>query len=143
MFLRSRDISGFNPGAHAKATGGKEHVINTSKSDFDMACESVVTGWPSDVIFGSDLMFEVFGHSNDRRSNLLKSAMPRLGARPFGNQVKAEGRPERAWILRNIEKWMFSESAGVSAEGVKGRTEAKLERDKADFESMSGNASNP
>jgi Family of unknown function (DUF5906) len=121
VYLQSRDIASFNPGAHAKATSGKEHVINTSKSDIDMACESVVNDWASDVIFGSDLMEQVFGYRGDRRGNLLKSAMPRLGARPFGRQVKAEGRPERVWLLRNVEKWMASDPKDVSAEGVRGR----------------------
>ena len=120
-YLSSRDISGFNPGAHAKATGGKQHVINTSKSDIDMNCEGVVTDWPSDVIFGSDLMEQVFGHSSDRRANLLKGVMPRLGARPYGKQVKADGRPERVWVIRNVEKWMTSESICIAAEGLKGR----------------------
>ena len=120
-YLGSRDISRFNPGAHARATAGKAHVTNISKSDLDMACEAVVDEWPSDVIFSSDLRHAVLGPGLTDRSNVNKNAMTKLGARPYGKQVKAEGRPERAWILRNLELWVGSDPSTISHEAMRGR----------------------
>lgn len=126
-YLAARDISKFKPGAHAKANESKQHVINTSKSDIDLACEAIVAEWPSEVIFSSDLSHQVFGVTMDRRANIIKSAMSRVGARPYGKQVKAEGKKERPWILRNIDKWIVAEPFEVSEEGMKGRLRTVLE----------------
>jgi len=63
----------------------------------------------------------------DRRANVIKSAMSRVGARPYGKQVKAEGKKERPWILRNIDKWIVAEPFEVSEEGMKGRLKTVLE----------------
>jgi hypothetical protein len=120
-YLSSRDISKFNSGAHAKANESKAHVINTSKSDIDLALESIISEWPSDVILRSDINMALSRWELELRPNLTKTVMPRLGARPYGRQVKVDKKPDRAWIIRNHVIWLKADPDQVRDEGSRGK----------------------
>ncbi|MFM2005296.1 MAG: hypothetical protein RLZZ09_951, partial [Pseudomonadota bacterium] len=121
-FLKTRDLSLFKPGAHARMTEGKAHVINTSRSDLDLACEEIVNTWGSDIILASDLYAALeYGSAQKPNTNIVRSVMGGAGARAYGRKVKVAGKSDRAWILRNASHWMKAQPFEIAAETLRGR----------------------
>lgn len=118
VFLGQRDISGFSAGAHAKITLSKQLLLESSKSDTDLACEAAVEDWPSDVIFSNDLAAEVgFGVSLPA----IRYSMQRVNAKTYHKKIKVGNATVRAWMLRNHELWSTRGVAAIKGEGLRGR----------------------
>ncbi|CAM5789715.1 hypothetical protein CCAE64S_02440 [Castellaniella caeni] len=106
-FLGRRDISGFNPGAHARNTEAKRAATAASRTPMAEACQLLVEHWPADFITSAHL-YNVMTEGLGRDS--LKAAFRRTyeqaGIRPFGRKVRINGVPTNVLILRNTAHWL-------------------------------------
>jgi hypothetical protein len=123
-YLLKRDISGFNPGAHAVSTAGKMEVQEASKSNVRLACDHVIEQWPTAVIAASDLM-EVMRQMGVSFAShkAVPSAMMSAGARLADKKIWAYGKSQRAYILRDREKILGLKSKELADIAEKGKTE--------------------
>jgi hypothetical protein len=120
-YLGRRDISGFNPGAHAVDTDAKKDVAQASQTPMAYWCEILVGHWPRDVIKSGDLYdalegFEVF--KPDRALNPAhRRTLEQYGVTPYKNPVRVgAGNPVRVSILRNRANWANATAAEIKAE---------------------------
>lgn len=105
--LRERDISNFNPGAHARNSKAKQAVTDASRTPMAEACQLLVEHWPADFITAAHLL-EVLseGQSNGSLTAAHRRTLEQAGIRPFGRAVKIEGKPVRVSVLRNSAHWL-------------------------------------
>ena len=105
MFLRKRDISAFNPGAHALLNEVKREMVSASRSDADDIIEFLKENHPADIISNPKLG----GYLNEQPIGKIqphhKHALGRAGVQPYGKSIKLAGRPIKVSILRNAEFW--------------------------------------
>lgn len=78
-FLRARDLSVFNPGAHAVMNAAKEAVIAANLSEADEMLVDVVKHWPADVIQSSILGELITGQSGGKITPAHRHALERRG----------------------------------------------------------------
>jgi hypothetical protein len=112
--LRTRDISAFNPGAHAVMNEAKRDMVAATKSEADDTMADIVANHPADVIANSTLG-ELL-NNNVPRSQMTPSqrhAAHRAGVRPYVKPIKNVGRVQ---ILRNYEKWKQADSEQIRVE---------------------------
>jgi hypothetical protein len=111
IWLRSRDLSNFNPGRRPPVTAAKLKAIDASKSDFQRMASQVVRHWPSDLISSADLtsiMFEGdMSGAGKRLSTAMKHALQDAGMALLEKPVfDMAGNRQRAWIVRDVDEWM-------------------------------------
>lgn len=111
LYLRQRDITGFNPGAKAKKTTARATVLNSLKSDDHKAIEHLVRTWPGDLIsneaFARQLNEETGGFSRGTElTTSQRSIAKRLGVERLPKPVFYGGKLHRFRVLRNAEYWM-------------------------------------
>lgn len=114
--LKIRDISGFNPGAHAVMTEAKRDMIGASKSDADDIIAYLIAEHPWDVITNAKLA-EIL--TNQQFANLSahhRHALDRAGTKPYGKAVKVDGKVMKVRILRNFNIWKECSSWQVADE---------------------------
>jgi hypothetical protein len=104
LWLRQRDITGFNPGSPAKLSADKALVLRGQKSEEALTIEDLIETYPSDVISNTRLAQKLDPYSlsqslKPNQNGLLK----RYGL--IAAQVRADGKPIRVKILRNPLKW--------------------------------------
>lgn len=105
--LRERDISAFNPGAHAHNTGAKKAATNASRTPMAEACQLLVDHWPSDFITASDLINVLAGGRADGALTAAhRRTLEQAGVKPFGRAVKIDGKPTRVSVVRNTAHWL-------------------------------------
>ncbi|GEM_PF-1421659 len=106
-FLGRRDITGFNPGAHALNTEAKQAATKASQTPMAEACQLLIDHWPADFVTSAHL-YNVMTEGLGRDS--LKAAHRRTyeqaGIRPFGRKVRIKGVPTNVLILRNSAHWL-------------------------------------
>ena len=106
-FLGQRDISGFNPGAHARNTQAKQAATKASQTPMMETCLLLVEHWPSDFITAGQL-FDVM--SGGRMDGMLTAAhrrtLEQAGIHPWGKPVKIDGKATRVSVLRNRAHWL-------------------------------------
>jgi primase-polymerase (primpol)-like protein len=129
MHLGSRDLTGFNPGAHATLTEAKTEMIEASMTDADRAVRDVVDYWPVDVIRNSDL------------ARLLGGAITPACRRSFerfgiasGTILRVDGTPTRLSVIRNPQTWRASTPDMIRAELARGPNGAYEPRHILDIE---------
>ena len=127
VFLRERNISGFNPGERPPMNDAKRAAISASKSLVQQDADGLVAGWPADVITSGDAANVL----SDGRESAFTPAMRRAmtganavqytdaGGRP--RQIKVCGAPVRCWILRNRDRWEVEAPYAVAAEIMRAR----------------------
>tara|TARA_R110000851_G_scaffold165169_2_gene309942 strand:+ start:150796 stop:153264 length:2469 start_codon:yes stop_codon:yes gene_type:complete len=108
-FLGERDISGFNPGAHAHNTEAKQAATNASRTPVMEACQLLVDYWPADFIAAGDL-FDVLTNGSGYGSLTAahRRTMEQFDIYPWGRPVKIAGKATRVSVLRNRARWMES-----------------------------------
>jgi hypothetical protein len=119
-YLGRRDISGFNPGAHAVETEAKRDVALASQTPMGYWCEMLVKHWPWDVI-KSNKLYDALEGIEFRGDGALTSAhrrtLEQYGVAPFKRLVRVgSGNPVRVSILRNRERWATAEPGEVRDE---------------------------
>ncbi|SFU74013.1 hypothetical protein SAMN05216339_10969 [Nitrosomonas eutropha] len=124
LWLRDRDIRGFNPGQRPPLDEAKLKVIEANKSEDVLLIEDIINDWPSDVIGNCNIRTALIQH--DRKlDNRMVHALKDAGAARFNKTIWAGGNPERVWIIRNHKKWSKAEAKEIATELLRGREEQK------------------
>lgn len=114
--LRTRDLSSFNPGAHAVMNDAKEAVVAASRSEADEALVDLVKHWPGlDVIHTSTLGELITGQLGRKVTRGHMHALERRGIKPYKSLIKLEGAPVRVSILRNVARWKDADPMQIPA----------------------------
>ncbi|QRM19714.1 hypothetical protein GBK02_10020 [Dechloromonas sp. TW-R-39-2] len=114
-FLGERDISTFNPGAHATNNEAKQQATKASQTPMAAQCEALVKYWPSDLITAADL-YSVLEqrHAVDDTKRCLTSAhrktLEQYGIVALGKPIKVDANPVRLSIVRNKAKWQGADN---------------------------------
>jgi hypothetical protein len=119
--LKTRDVSGFKPGAHAMMNEAKRDMVAASKSEADDIIASVIESHPADVITNSALAGLLNNTPFGGQLNAhQRHALDRAGTKSYGKPIWLAGKLVRVRILRNHEFWKKAEAPQVQAELVKG-----------------------
>lgn len=103
--LLTRDLSDFNPGAHAAMTAAKEAVIAASRSEADEILADVVKYWPADVIHSGALAELITGQMGAKITPAHRHALERRGIKAYSGKIRVGNTTARVAILRNHERW--------------------------------------
>lgn len=115
--LKARDISGFNPGAHALLNEAKRDLIGSSRTETDEILQDLIANHPSDVIANSTLATILNGGFGTKNSLVphQKHAAQRAGIISYGGVWIAPS-TVRVSILRNHQLWKSSTPDQVKTE---------------------------
>jgi primase-polymerase (primpol)-like protein len=115
--LRNRDISDFNPGAHAIMNEAKREMVAASRSDADEIVAHLVTSHPADVIANTTLGTILTNHVSGKMTPHHRHALERAGVRPWGNAIRVAGiGVSKVSILRNHSVWKDAEAWQIQVE---------------------------
>jgi hypothetical protein len=120
LWLRQRDVSRFNPGKHAKATAAKGRVVEVSLSEGALYAKAVADHWPTGVILNGVLSAIVDPHAEGAMTASIRRACSEVGMRPSERPVWAGGKPQRVYIVRDLERWLNASSQELAAEAERG-----------------------
>jgi primase-polymerase (primpol)-like protein len=117
--LRTRDLSDFNPGAHAVMTAAKEAVVAANRSEADETLIELVKYWPADVIHSSTLGELITGQMGGKVTRGHLHALERRGIRGRKKPVWVGNSTCRVSILRNPERWEGADAYLIATELAK------------------------
>jgi len=115
-YLRYRDISGFNPGRHAKMDDSKGRVINALRTEVDIIANEIRDTWHADVITPEQLKKEFGVDTFGSLSPSHFGALDRYGITAVARQAKHGGRKTRYRIIRNHDQWEKASSEDIFKE---------------------------
>lgn len=122
VFLRNRDISTFKPGERPPMNKSKLAVVTATKTPMQQLAEEIAKYWPADVITNADVADVLSEGEGNLISPAMRRCMGDVGALNYGHQVKINGHPQRAWIIRGHDRLnQESERSEISKEAVKAR----------------------
>ncbi len=121
QFLQMRDLSGFNPGAHAVMNEAKESVVASSRSEADEILNDLVERWPVDVISTSTLGELITGQPGGRLTRGHAHALERRGIRRYEKKIRTGETSIRVSILRNFQLWKEADASQIRAELDRGQ----------------------
>ena len=133
LYLKARDLSGFNPGMRAPLNAMKAQLIESGRTDEQQDAVEFVRACPWDVIFSSDLYRVVLGVDDgdpDRRHKLqsVGAVLREVGVQSFPRKVKADdGATQRAMVLRAQGDWRTAAPATIRKVAIECRTDLKLD----------------
>lgn len=105
-FLKSRDIAGFNPGAHAVLNEAKRDLIGASRTEADDVLQELIESHPADIIANSTLAGLLTGQPFGAKLNAHhRHTMQRYGVTPYGKSVRMGTAVIKVSIIRNHVKW--------------------------------------
>ena len=113
-FLRARDISSFNPGAHPPMTTAKAELLNNTRSEAEAALDDVIKKWPVDIISSTDIS-TIIGDDQMPSGGQLGRMATRAGLIKVGRLNVGPNKPT-AYAVRNHEKWQTADAASWRAE---------------------------
>jgi len=121
VYLKHRDISGFNPGERPPLDEAKLNAIAANKSEDAYIVEDIINDWGSDVIGSRDVrqqaMFREHKFSSDKSMGYALKEAKCQQAKP----IKVDKKTERIWAIRNHDRWAKAEPHELTAELLKGR----------------------
>ncbi len=117
--LAKRDLSEFNPGAHAVMNEAKEAVVDASRSDADKVLLDLVKCWPCDVITSSTLGELITGQVSGTLTRAHGHALARAGIKMYHAKIRVGASVGRISILRNADKWKDAHADMIKAELAK------------------------
>lgn len=112
-FLRQRDISGFNPGAHAVLNQAKLDMIDAGRTDDERNADLLVARWPSEMVRSAVALRVVQPGSG----GFAAAGVNISGGKPFMQAMRAAGAVKgdrtnladaakaQTWILGDHERW--------------------------------------
>lgn len=119
-YLGQRDISHFNPGAHAAMTEAKRSAAMASQTPTAMWCDLIVEHWPCDVA-PSYILAEVLGAGIEGGLNAgYRRALEQVGVEALGAPIKIDGKSHRMSLVRNKSKWKGATPSEIRAEWASG-----------------------
>lgn len=109
-YLGERDISRFNPGAHAKLTAAKHEVIAASESDGTRWVKRIVRHWPCDVATAGELRAVLLGEAGDYApgaglGSANRHALEQANIAPLRRSIRIDGEPRNVYVVRNKAHW--------------------------------------
>ena len=107
-YFGQRDLSQFNPGAHARDTEAKRRVQRASQSEHGEWLELMVTHWPVDIVQASILQYAINDEvttSAGRHSAAIKYVLEEFGVESINRSIRVNGTPTKVVILRNAAHW--------------------------------------
>jgi hypothetical protein len=118
--LGQREISHFNPGAHAAMTEAKRSAAMASQTPTALWCELLVEHWPCDLA-PSHILAGVLGAGIDGGMNAgHRRALEQVGVEALGSPIKIDGKAHRISLIRNRAKWKGATPAEIRAEWARG-----------------------
>ncbi|NTV71552.1 MAG: hypothetical protein HGA71_15575 [Azonexaceae bacterium] len=117
--LANRDISGFNPGAHAKQTAAKKAAAKASQTPAGAWCEMLVAHWPSDLITAGDLFFVLTGCDPAAGASLNaghRRTLEQAGIISMGTPKRIGGNMVRLSVIRNKDIWLDADIDAIRKE---------------------------
>jgi len=114
--LKSRDLTDFNPGAHAVMNAAKQAVIAANRSETDETLIDLVNHWPADVIQSSTLGELITGLPGGKLTPAHRHALERRGIQVRKAPVKFGGTACRVSIIRNPDRWEAADPHLIVAE---------------------------
>jgi primase-polymerase (primpol)-like protein len=114
--LGSRDLTRFNPGAHAVMNESKEAVIAASRSEADEILADLVRNWPADIIHASTIGELITGLPGGKITRAHSHALERRGIRPYDKKIRIGETIIRVNILRNFAQWKDADSVQIRRE---------------------------
>jgi hypothetical protein len=116
--LRSREISGFNPGRRAPLNEMKEQMIAAGRTDEQQTAVEFVRACPHDVIAACDLVQVLVQrdpdeHARDHKARIaaMAAALKEIGCQTQTKKIWLAGESTRVWVLRNATRWSQSSAA--------------------------------
>jgi hypothetical protein len=131
LYLKSRDLSGFNPGMRAPMNAMKSQLIESGRTDEQQDAVEFVRACPWEVIYSSDLYRVVLGvddGDSERRQNVqaVGAVLREVGVQSFPRKVKADdGTTQRVMILREQSEWRTATPAMVNKMASDCRTDLR------------------
>lgn len=124
-FLARRDLSNFNPGAHAVVTAAKRRATEASKTPMVKQCELLLKYWPSDLITPADLMSVLDYVPRDlairaKVTSNHRRTLEQFGIRRKAESLKVHGVTVKIWFIRNADYWETANSHALVTEYLKG-----------------------
>lgn len=129
-FLGQRDLSTFNPGAHARLSEAKREAIQASQSPDAYWAELIATHWPCDVAPNKALAAALAGDA-DSGGGLLASQRRALQAADIvalGGAVRLADGVARMSVIRGKPRWKAASGDEVRAEWERGEVQAGVDR---------------
>lgn len=108
-FLRTRDLSGFNPFAAPPMSESRALVIAASRSEADEILADVVQHWPVDIIQSSTLGELITGQMGGKITPAHRHALERKGIKAHLGKIRLGNMTARVAILRNHDLWRASD----------------------------------
>ena len=122
-WLRSRNLSKFNPGMRAPLNSMKEQMIEAGRTEEQQIAVDLVRACPHAVVGAADLMkalvpVPVHGHENAgarrTRTSAITAVLKDIGKQALPEKIKIAGEMTRLWVLRDASTWI---SAGTAKRG--------------------------
>jgi len=132
LYLKNRDLTGFNPGMRAPLNAMKAQLIESGRTDEQQDAVEFVRACPWEVIFSSDLYRAILGLDDgdpDRRHKVqsVAAVLREVGVQSFPRKVKTDdGTTQRAMILREQSQWRIATPAMVRKVATDCRNDLKL-----------------
>ena len=108
-YLRDRDITAFNPGAHAVWSPDKKIAAETSKSHLTQMAELIVAHWPEDLINTQALLdilnYEPGEYPIEGMSTAIRRSLENAGIKRYWTRIYAPEKRQHVYIVRNHKKW--------------------------------------
>jgi hypothetical protein len=115
-YLAKRDISAFNPGAHAVMNDAKREMVEACRSSADESIADLVQYHPSDIISNRALGPILTGDPNGKLQAAHRHVLARAGVQAYGPPVKTSSGSVRVSILRNYDRWKKSSQEQIRKE---------------------------
>ena len=107
-FLKTRDLTGFNPNAAPPKTQGRERLITNSRSEADNflrdALESSSPPFACDLCTASEVLQFLRVHQIRCSDGEVRRFLQQCGAVSLG-QIRIRGTRPNLWAIRNAEVW--------------------------------------
>lgn len=119
--LAERDLSSFNPGAHARLSAAKLDVVRASLTPEAEWCQRAIDYWPSDLIVAADLRLILTGSASAELQAGSRRVLEQYGVKRLDRKIRiqrgSEGtRTTPVWALRNAARWLGATAYDLYAE---------------------------
>lgn len=119
-WLSERNISAYNPGAHAAYSAAKKILVDGQTSEPKSYGIALRDHWPPDLISCERLTSVIDPRATSGMTATVRNVALECGMRPFTRRVRVNGVPTRLYSIRNHAKWESAPGKAIAAEVVRG-----------------------
>lgn len=121
VWLRTRDISAFNPGERPPMSEAKRAAVGASKTLTQKHAEEIAAHWPADVITNADAAAILGEGAEKSLTPAMRRVLDEIGAINFPRTLKVNRQVTRCWVLRNHARWVNAAASEVATEAARAR----------------------